>query len=84
MGVNLEWEVCESGRGAGEEWAAATMPSRAELLLPAERGFFVCSWQGWEHPSGAGRVWKGMGTAGRRDCIQALWPDQNPHSRDGC
>lgn len=64
MGVNLEWEVCESGRGAGEEWAGATtMPSSAELLLPAERGF-LCSWQGWagwEHPSGAGRVWKEKG-----------------------
>lgn len=62
MGVNLEWEVCESGGGAGEEWAGATMPSSAELLLPAERGFFLCSWQGWpgwEHPSGAGRVLEG-------------------------
>lgn len=65
MGVNLEWEVCESGGGAGEEWAGATMPSTAELLLPAERGFFLCSWQGWagwEHPGGARRVWKEKGS----------------------
>lgn len=54
MGVNLEWEVCESGGAAGEEWAGATMPSSAELLLPAQRGF-LC----WEHLSGAQRVLEG-------------------------
>lgn len=60
MGVNLEWEVCESGRGAGEEWAGATVPSSAELLLPAHRGF-LCCWKGWEHLRGFGRRKGGLG-----------------------
>lgn len=81
MGVNLEWEVCESGRGAGEEWAAATVPSRAELLLPAQRGLFCAG----STPVGLGGFGRRRGTAGRRDyCIQAVWLDQKPRSRDGC
>lgn len=68
MGVNLEWEVCESGGGAGEEWAGATMLSSAELLLPAERGwvFFVLL-------AGLGRLgaprWGEEGLEGERELL---------------
>lgn len=87
MGVNLEWEVCESGGGAGEEWAGATMLSSAELLLPAERGFFCApgrAGQAGSTPVGRGGFGRRKGAAGRRDCIQAVWLDQNPRSGDGC
>lgn len=86
MGVNLEWEVCESGGGAGEEWAGATVPSSAELLLPPERGFCAPgrAGQAGSTPEGQGGFGRRKGTAGRRDCIQAVWLDQSPRSRDGC
>lgn len=89
MGVNLEWEVCESGGGAGEEWAGATMPSSAELLLPAERGFFSVLLAGLARLGAPQWGWEGFGRRkgellGRRDCIQAVWLDQSPHSRGAC
>lgn len=88
MGVNLEWEVCESGGGAGEEWAGATMPGSAELLLPAQRGFlgfFFCApGRAGSTPVGLGGFGRRKGAAGRRDRIQAVWLDQSPRSRGGC
>lgn len=77
---------------AGVQGRSGQEPGSAELLLPAERGFglffFFCApgraGQAGSTPVGLGGFGRRKGAAGRRDCIQAVWLDQSPRSRDGC
>lgn len=80
MGVNLKWQVCESGGGVrGEEWAGGKMQGWEVLLLLlcAERGY-VRFWHGEpgrEHRSGVRWAWDLEGEGERQgewrgDCIK--------------